>query len=61
MTFRTWTLNQKNNSTMRMIFSRLVLAALFSIGLRAAAQGYLALHEKAIVVDTHNEIGRAHV
>ena len=37
-----------------MIFSRLVLAAVFSIGLRAAAWGYLALHEKAIVVDTHH-------
>jgi membrane dipeptidase len=41
---------------MRMIFSRLLLAALFSVGLSAGAQGYLALHEKAIVVDTHNDI-----
>ena len=39
-----------------MIFSRLVLAAVFSIGLRAGAQGYFALHEKAILVDTHNDI-----
>src|SRR3984957_11861313 len=41
---------------MRMILSRLLLVALFSVGLRAGAQGYLALHEKAIVVDTHNDI-----
>ena len=39
-----------------MIFLRLVLAAAFSVGMRAGAQGYLALHEKAIVVDTHNDI-----
>jgi membrane dipeptidase len=38
-----------------MIVSRLVLAAAFSVGLRAGAQG-LALHERAIVVDTHNDI-----
>ena len=33
----------------------LLLAALVS-GLPAAAQSYLKLHEKAIVVDTHNDV-----
>lgn len=37
-------------------FCQLLVAAALLGGLRAGAQSYMALHEKAIVVDTHNDV-----
>ncbi len=37
-------------------FSRLLLAAALAGSMRAGAQEYLKLHERAILVDTHNDV-----
>lgn len=41
---------------MSKLFSRLLTAAALTLSLRAGAQDYVRLHEKAIVVDTHNDV-----
>ena len=41
---------------MSILFSLLLVAATLAGGLRVHAQDYLKLHEKAIVVDTHNDV-----
>ena len=38
------------------LFSRLLLATALMGSLQAGAQAYMKLHEKAIVVDTHNDV-----
>src|SRR6202012_1457059 len=44
------------NNIMSKLFSRLLTAAALAGTMQTHAQSYLKLHEKAIVVDTHNDV-----